>query len=689
MSTVSLSQDQRWLRLQTPLGQDVLVVEEMEGRESLSRLFAFRLRGLCSRPFAPADLLGQGVGLTLARYSTETRYIHGIVTNLRFGPRLRSGYRRYEIDVEPSLSVLGHSSNYRIFQEQSVVDIATAIFGERKITDFRFEIVGAKTPRPYCVQFGETDLAFVSRLFEEEGYFFYFEHAASAHTLVVANSAVKYAAASGAALRHSENSTEGERLVQSVALDRRMADTKWAFRQFDFTAPATPIDGSSESSLSLTSAWSGWEHFAYGEGEAVEAQQKAQGGRNMDAADAMTEELDGQSTAASLVPGKKFSIESDTHDDVTLLEGAAFSGESFVTVSVEHHLIDPSFFNSRPKQEGKATYSNRFRAIPAGRTARPAIHTAKPRAHGPQTATVVGPSDSEIYTDKHGRVRVQFHWDRLGKKDEQSSCFIRVAQSWAGKSWGMQFVPRVGMEVVVHFLNGDPDQPLVTGALYNGDLTPPFALPGEMNKSGLRTRSTKSGNTETFSELSFDDTKDKEQVLFHAQKDFKRVVENDDVLDVGHDQTRTIKNDRTTTISDGNDKFTLSKGNRSETISQGNETLEISQGNRTVTLTQGNDSLKLGSGNLSIALQGGNMNVELQAGNLSQVCTAGKVTIEALQGITLKCGQSTIEVTPQGVTIKGPMITAQATAKAELSGLMVDVKGSGMTQVNGGLVKIN
>ena len=206
---------------------------------------------------------------------------------------------------------------------------------------------------------------------------------------------------------------------------------------------------------------------------------------------------------------------------------------------------------------------------------------------------------------------------------------------------------------------------------------------------GLRTRSTKSGNTETFSELSFDDTKDKEQVLFHAQKDFKRVVENDDVLDIGHDQTRTIKNDRTTTISDGNDKFTLSKGNRSETISQGNETLEISQGNRTVTLTQGNDSLKLGSGNLSIALQGGNMNVELQAGNLSQVCTAGKVTIEALQGITLKCGQSTIEVTPQGVTIKGPMITAQATAKAELSGLMVDVKGSGMTQVNGGLVKIN
>ncbi len=210
-----------------------------------------------------------------------------------------------------------------------------------------------------------------------------------------------------------------------------------------------------------------------------------------------------------------------------------------------------------------------------------------------------------------------------------------------------------------------------------------------MNKSGWRTRSTKSGDSASFNELSFDDSKDKEQVLFHAQKDFKRVVENDDVLDIGHDQTRTIKNHRTTTISDGNDTLTLSKGNRAETISQGNETLDIAQGNRTVTLTQGNDALKLGSGNLSIALQGGSMSVDLKAGNLTQKCAAGAVTIEALQGITLKCGGSTIEVTPQGVTIKGPMVTVQANAKAEVSGLMVDVKGSGITQINGGLVKIN
>lgn len=688
MSTVSLSQDQRWLRLDTPLGADVVVVEEMEGREDLSRLFSFRLRGLCTRVFAPSDLLGKEVGLTLQRYTSELRHIHGIVTGLRFGPGLRSGYRRCELDVEPSIAVLRHSSNYRIFQEKTVVDIASAIFADRSIANYRFEVVGTKTPRPYCVQFGETDLAFLTRLFEEEGYFYFFESTAEAHTLVVSDSAVKYVAA-GDPLRYVDGQNEGAGLVQSLDLERRIGDTKWTSRQFDFEAPASPIDGSSESALSLTSVWSGWEQFEYGDGQPLAARQKTLAERDVDAADARTESLEGRSTSTMLAPGHKFSLSSTAHGDVPLLDGSDLGGSPFVVTSLEHKLTDPSYFNTRPKLEGKPSYSNRFQAVPAARVFRPEARTAKPLAHGPQTATVVGSSGSEIYTDEHGRVRVQFHWDRLGQKNEQSSCFIRVAQAWAGNGWGTQFIPRVGMEVVVHFLDGDPDQPLVTGVLYNGANKPPFALPGQMNKSGLRTRSTKTGSTETFSELSFDDTKDSEAVLFHAQKDFKRVVENDDVLDIGHDQTRTIKNNRTTTISDGDETLTVETGNRAETISKGNETLDIAQGNRTVTLKQGNDALKLGSGNLSIALQGGNMSVELQAGNLTQKAAAGKITIEALQGITLKCGQSTIEVTPQGVTIKGLTVAAQATAKAELSGAMVDVKGSGMTQINGGLVKIN
>ncbi len=390
------------------------------------------------------------VALTLARHSSETRPIHGIVTGLRFGPLLRSGYRRCELDIEPALAVLKHSSNYRIFQEKSVVDIASAIFGERKINDFRFEIVGARTPRPYCVQFGETDLAFVSRLFEEEGYFFYFEHGASAHTLVVSNSSVKYAPASGAALRYADGTVEGERLVQSMALERRMADTKWAFRQFDFTAPSSPIDGSSETSLSLTGAWRGWEHFAYGEGEANAAQQKAEAARNVDAADALTEELDGRSTAASLVPGRKFSVDTQSHEDLSVLSGGKLSGESFVVTALEHQLIDPSYFNSRPKEEGKPTYSNRFRAIPrAAPRARPFIPQSPARTGRRRRQWSARPARKSTRTSTGAFASSST--GPFGQKDEQSSCFIRVAQSWAGKGWGAQFIPRVGMEVVVHF----------------------------------------------------------------------------------------------------------------------------------------------------------------------------------------------------------------------------------------------
>jgi type VI secretion system secreted protein VgrG len=391
------------------------------------------------------------------------------------------------------------------------------------------------------------------------------------------------------------------------------------------------------------------------------------------------------------VPGGQFQVSSTLHGDMKLLAGTALSAAKFAAISVEHRLVDPSYFNTRPKSEGGAVagYDNSFAAIPATHGFRPAHPPAKPLARGPQTATVVGPTADEVHTDEHGRIRVQFHWDRVGKKDAESSCFLRVAQGWAGNGWGLQFIPRVGMEVVVHFLEGDPDQPLVTGVLYNGANKPAFPLPGQMNKSGLRTRSTKTGSTETFNELSFDDTKDSEVVLFHAQKDFTREVENDDSLNVGHDQTRTIKNNRTTTISEGNDELTITKGNRTETITKGNETLKIDAGNRDVTLAKGNDDLSLTAGNLTVGLDKGNMSLTLSLGNLVQKATAGSVTIEAGQGITLKCGQSTIEIKPQGVTIKGPMVTVQATAKAELSGAMVDVKGSGMTQINGGLVKIN
>ena len=259
----------------------------------------------------------------------------------------------------------------------------------------------------------------------------------------------------------------------------------------------------------------------------------------------------------------------------------------------------------------------------------------------------------------------------------------------------------------MQFLDGDPDRPLVTGAVYNADNMPPWALPDNMTKSGLLTRSTKDGQVANANELSFEDKKGSEKILFHAEKDFTREVENDDVLDVGHDQTRTIKNDRTSTITEGNDTFTIKKGNRVEKIETGNETLDIDKGNRTTTLGQGNDTLTLSQGNRTMKLDKGNDALTLSMGNRTTTldkgddtltvslgnqttkASAGKILLEAGQGITLKCGTSTIELTPAGINIKAVQITIKGDAKAGLQAPIVDVAGDGMVTVKGGIVKIN
>jgi type VI secretion system secreted protein VgrG len=264
-----------------------------------------------------------------------------------------------------------------------------------------------------------------------------------------------------------------------------------------------------------------------------------------------------------------------------------------------------------------------------------------------------------------------------------------VAQSLAGSNWGSIFVPRIGMEVVVQFLDGDPDRPLVTGAVYNADNMPPWALPANMTKSGLLTRSSKSGQTANANELSFEDKKGEEKITFHAEKDFLREVENDDALDVGHDQTRTIKNNRTTEITEGHESLTIKKGNRTETIETGNETLDITKGDRAVTLAAGGDTLTLKQGDRAVTLTVGNDSLTLDQGNQTTKASAGKITLEAMQGITLKCGSSTVEITQAGITMKGVTVSIEGSAKSEIKGPIVNVAGDGMAIVKGGIVKIN
>ena len=288
--------------------------------------------------------------------------------------------------------------------------------------------------------------------------------------------------------------------------------------------------------------------------------------------------------------------------------------------------------------------------------------TPRPTVKGPQTALVTGKSGEEIWTDKYGRVKVQFYWDREGKKDDNSSCWIRVSHPWAGKSFGAVQIPRIGEEVVVDFLEGDPDCPLITGRVYNAEQTVPYTLPANQTQSGLKTRSSKNGGSANFNELRFEDKKGSEDIYFHAEKDFHRFVENNDDLQVGNNQTIKIKNDRTEEVTDGNEKVTIARGNRNVEISMGNEALLIKMGNQSTKLNMGNQSTKL---------------------------DLGKSETEALQSIELKVGQSSVKLDQMGVTIKGMMIKIEGQIMVQVKGLMTQVNGDAMLTLKGGITMIN
>ena len=344
---------------------------------------------------------------------------------------------------------------------------------------------------------------------------------------------------------------------------------------------------------------------------------------------------------------------------------------------------------AQSREEKRPPYRNSFDSIPAKVALPRPVPPQKPLARGPTTGLVVGPSGAEIHTDKYGRVRVQFFWDQIGTKDEKSSCFIRVAQPWSGKNWGSVFIPRVGMEVVVHFLDGDPDRPLITGTVYNGSNLPPWTLPDQMNKSGIMTRSTKNGEAANANELSFDDTKGSEIFLLHAEKDLKREVENDETINVGHDQVSTITNARTITVKQSDDTLTIEQGNRSHTIKQGNDTLEVTTGDRSQTIKTGNDALEVTTGNRTVTVKTGNHTLAVSLGNAGIKCDAGSLALEAAQSVKLTCGMNTLELTPSGIKLNGVQVSLQATAMLEEKAPMISVKADGMAQIEGGIVQIN
>jgi type VI secretion system secreted protein VgrG len=511
-------------------GNEWLVVD-FSARERISTPFEIDVTLAAEEEIKLADGVGK-VALLTIESADHDRPMHGIV-NRFVQTGVNGRFFLYQARVVPQLWLLSLARDCRIFQNQSVPDIVRQMLEDSGMTGdlFEFRLQGDYAPRDYCVQYRESGLDFISRLLEEEGIFYFFEHSKEKHLLVFGDGAVNYQPIAGEAqvvFNPGSAMVAEEEAVVAFQLARQIRTGKYTLRDFNFEKPSLDLtaDHSDPENKRLEAYDFPGEYTTTEEGRRL-AQVRLQ------EAVLFKERAEGKSVVSRLVPGFTFTLNSHVMD--------GFNQEYLLT-SVVHKGAQPQVLAEKASSADGTRYENRFEAIPSAVTFRPERQTAKPIVEGVQTAIVTGPSGEEIYPDKHGRVKVQFHWDRLGQKDENSSCWIRVSQLWAGAGWGAMFIPRIGQEVIVDFIEGDPDRPIITGRVYHGSNTPPYALPGEKTKSTIKSDSTTGGGGSN--ELRFEDKKGSEEIYLHGQKNWTIAIENDKNQTVGNNETLSVGSNR-------------------------------------------------------------------------------------------------------------------------------------------------
>lgn len=672
------SQKSRIMRVGSDLGTDVLLLESFTGHEEMSAPFGFTLN-LASEDdkISGQDLLRKPLVITLALPGDKQRKIHGQVSRfLRLG--VRDELTLYQAEIVPWLWFLTLSGGCRVFQNMTVPEIAEKVFKDLGYSDFENKCVGSYPKREYCVQYRESNFNFVSRLLGEEGIYYYFDHSDSKHVMVLADRSASAPACpelSKARLGETPERWQEEDVVIAVREEHNVSSGKYTLWDYNFEKPTLRLQGEATGE-------SDDEVYDYPATvmEVGECERLAR--VRLEEREALRQVLHGESNFRAFVSGHRFTLSRSVMDGEYLLVGVT-------------HRADAGEYRPDAK-EVEGDYRNTFVAIPKDTPFRPARDSRKVVVEGPQTALVVGPSGEEIWVDKYGRVKVQFHWDREGKKDDASSCWVRVASTWAGKQWGVIQIPRIGQEVVVDFLEGDPDQPIITGRVYNADNMPPYALPDNQTQSGVKSRSTKQGGADNFNEIRFEDKKGEEQLVVHAEKDYERTVENDETITIGNDRTETVENDEkvtiknneTRTIEQGDQTIKVSQGKQAITV-QGNQTVDVKMGDQSLTLDQGKITTTAKMGNISTLAKMGNIESKADLGNITVKAALGKVTIEAMQAIELKVGPSSIKIDMSGIKIKGMMASVEGQIQAEVKGVMAQVNGDAMLKARGGITMIN
>lgn len=618
---------------------DKLLFLRMSGEEILGRPYRLEVDLVSEQGgVQPAALLGEPAAVEFVGREKYRRYFHGRITATE-AAGFDGRFHRYRVTLEPWLALLDYVADCRVFQELTAVEIIEAVFQKHGYSDFELALNDQYATRTYCVQYQESSLAFVSRLMEEEGIYYYFRHEKSKHVLVLADDPSSHSADS----RHTSlpfHAAEAsgnlrEDHVSRLTASGRLTSGPVSTTSFDFTAPRKNLVVSGE--VAFEPSLSQYERFDYNGRYAAAADGEHIARVRAQAEHARREIYRGEADAPAVAVGNLLSITG--HPE------RAFNREYLVT-SLRAEVEGDDYQGRAPEVE----YRCAFTLVPSSVVYRSAQTTHKPMVRGLQTALVVGKSGEEIWTDEHGRVKVHFHWNRHDKSDENSSCWVRVSQIHAGSAWGGIDLPRVGEEVVVAFEDGDPDRPVVIGRLYNGEAKPPYALPDGRTRSGMKSNSSKGGGG--FNEWRFEDKKGEEEVYLRAEKDFNALVQNDRSLEIGNDQSHDVKND---------DKVTIGKDQTTE-IGQ-NQKIDIG---KKLDVNAG-DQITLKTGQSKIVMKK-NGDIEISGVNIK---VKGMKLIDLKSNLNLKAQGTLVDVKANGkLTLKATLLDMGANALAKLKGAL-------------------
>jgi type VI secretion system secreted protein VgrG len=653
VADASYTQDNRLLILDTPLGKDVLLLQELTGEEGISRLFTYELNLLAHEndSIVFSDIVGQKVSITMSRPDGSTRHISGYVSRFTQGATDDRMFTHYHAQVVPWLWFLTRQADCRIFQNLAVPDIISQVFNLFDFKDFRLSLKNTYPQLEYCVQYRETSFNFVSRLMEEFGIFYYFDHSTEGkHTMVLADQSSTLPACPSSPISYD---TEVGGIYDPEAITewhvgQELRTGKYTVTDYNFTTPSTSLLANDPTVVNL-SASQPLELFDYPGLHTTKDQGDTVAKTRMQEEEAGYMVVQAASNCRAVMSGYSFVLKNHYRAD---------QNANHVITEVRHYASAGQTYTTAGTQ-GAEIYSNHLTCIPASVTYRPPRITPKPFVQGPQPALVVGKAGEEIWVDKYGRVIVQFYWDRLGKQNENSSCWIRTSQPWAGGNWGAMWIPRIGQEVLVSFLEGDPDRPVITGRVYNANQMPPYTLPDYQTRSTFMSRSSKGGGAANYNELRFEDLKGQEQIFMNAEMDMDLRVEKDSREFIGANRHLIVTTNQVEQIQ--TDKHLHVEGNHFEKVDSnmslqvGGNQMESVTGNKSLNVT--GDQKESVTGNVSLSVTGGKMDSITMGYMMSalsiHLSAETGIVIECPVGITLSSGANSIDIGPAGVFVTG------------------------------------